>query len=1819
VLGGTTSGTISSGANSVTISGVIYPAAETMTLRASATCLSPAVSSAITFSNASGQINIFNRSATGIASNQAVLNAAVGCPATDATVHVHWGTTNEGVNVAQWANSASPGTWNNVTSTAIGHPVTDLAPNTTYYYIFRATNASGTVWSSQVSSFKTLPLAPVITTHPAGATKVAGSPVSFTVTATDAAQYQWFKADVPLTDGGNVSGATTAILRLSSITTAEAGSYSVVVSNGGGSATSDSAVLTTVAVATLTWDANTSTANTQDGGGNWIGNNWHNGASNVTWFDYHNAVIGSGGAGGVINPAKACVNNLTFNSFTGTYTIDSDSLTVAGNLLFNASGTAKLNALMSGVGSLTKSGSGTLQFYGLSQNIFSGGTIINNGTLHLGAIIDGISPNVVNPLGTGPVTLNGGTIRFDRVTAANALTVNGGTLYSNNGWGATWSGPVTLNTTATVNATWNMTFNGTISGIGGFTKTGGNTLLLSGTNSFTGTNRITAGTLACSRAAALGSGPLEITSGAMANLNYSGTRVIASLTLGGTTMPPGTYGSTGSSAENKNDTYFTSTGTGTVTILSSTTTTLALTSGATPAGPGTSLTFTATVTGGAPTGSVAFNDGATLLGSGTLNGSFQASFTTSSLAIGSHSITAQYAGNASNAPSTSPPLAIQIISSPPPPPTNLLATPGSNHVALTWTLSTGASSYSVKRSTASGGPYTVIGNPAGAGYDDLTAVNGTTYFYMVSAINAAGESANSSQVSGTPALLASTTTLASSPDGISDYGTAVTFTATVTAAGGPATGTVTFKDGATVLGTGTLSAGAATLVTSTLAVANHSITAAHDADPTFAGSFSAPSAYVVTAKILSITGVTASNKVYDGNANATLNGGAISGGVVAGETVTLIPGSGTFASANAGTWAVTATGFALGGADAGNYTLAAQPAVPNATITPRPVPLTGTRLYDGTPGGGPLADPNKSGGGNPALAGRPTLVGRNVGAQAVVMNMAAAALVRSAKGNTGANAATIINVGMGTAPAAGNTMIAVIATRGTSANIVSSITQTGVANGTWVRASQSNNTSMTTEIWYAPNVPSGAGTAVTINQASFRSAAVVMEYSGVLVGSPLDQIAPGNSVATGTAAVTGTITATTQANELWIGGIGFAHSTRTLGTILNSFTAVDNAASTNSTAGNNARVYALQRVVSSIGAASSGGTISASTQWAGTIATFRTVTPMTLALTGSAAANYTLTGASGTVQITPKALTMSGLTASDRAYDGTSVATLGGTAALLSAEAPGAGTTGDGKPYTGDTVALAGTATGTFADPNVGTAKAVTVTGVALSGADSGNYTLTQAAGLTADITARPLTVTAGNQSKVYGQTLDFGSGSTLFTSSGLQLGETIGSVTLTCGGGDAAAGVAASPYPIMPGAPTGGTFTAGNCTIGYAPSTRTVSPAGQAITFGALATTTYGNAPFALVATADSGLAVIYMSSNPAVATISDNMVTLWKAGSTTITASQAGDTNYSAAIPVAQTLTVDAAATTTTLSTSGSPSAYGGSVTLTASVAPASSGGTVQFHDNAEALGDPVTVSSGQAQLVTSALATGNHSITATYSGTINYLGSTATAMTQTVTKADQTITFGPLADRTFGDAPFSLTATASSGLAVDYLSSDPAVASVAGNTVTILKAGSTTITASQPGDANHHAAVPVAQPLTVLPGTPVDYATWAAVPAQGLTPGVNDAPLDDPDPHGFANLLEFTLGGEPMVPSQAIQPKLTRAGDGTWAFEYDRSVISKSSTTQVVEYGDDLTGWTPLAIPADSAGEVTITPGATSDHVKVTLPAPGVHGFVRLKVSQ
>jgi fibronectin type 3 domain-containing protein len=87
---------------------------------------------------------------------------------------------------------------------------------------------------------------------------------------------------------------------------------------------------------------------------------------------------------------------------------------------------------------------------------------------------------------------------------------------------------------------------------------------------------------------------------------------------------------------------------------------------------------------------------------------------------------------------------------PPAAPTNLTATAGHRQVALSWSAVAGATGYHVKRSTTNGGPHATVAGVASAAFTDTGLSDGTTYYYVVSATNAFGESANSAQAGATP-------------------------------------------------------------------------------------------------------------------------------------------------------------------------------------------------------------------------------------------------------------------------------------------------------------------------------------------------------------------------------------------------------------------------------------------------------------------------------------------------------------------------------------------------------------------------------------------------------------------------------------------------------------------------------------------------------------------------------------------------------------------------------------------------------------------------------------------------------------------------------------------------------------------------------------------------------------------------------------------------------------------------------------------------------------------------------------------------------------
>jgi len=136
------------------------------------------------------------------------------------------------------------------------------------------------------------------------------------------------------------------------------------------------------------------------------------------------------------------------------------------------------------------------------------------------------------------------------------------------------------------------------------------------------------------------------------------------------------------------------------------------------------------------------------------------------------------------------------------------------------------------------------------------------------------------------------------------------------------------------------------------------------------------------------------------------------------------------------------------------------------------------------------------------------------------------------------------------------------------------------------------------------------------------------------------------------------------------------------------------------------------------------------------VGTAKTVIVSGLGLTGADAGNYTMSQPSLVANITPVGLTVSGLAAYNKVYNGTTAATLNGTAVLT-------GVLG------GDAVTLSGTAVGSFGSKTVGTGKTVNVAGLSLAGAAAGNYTVSIPS-LQANITAASLTVTATATDKVY-------------------------------------------------------------------------------------------------------------------------------------------------------------------------------------------------------------------------------------------------------------------------------------------------------------------------------------------------------------------------------------------------------------------------------------------------------------------------------------
>ena len=265
-----------------------------------------------------------------------------------------------------------------------------------------------------------------------------------------------------------------------------------------------------------------------------------------------------------------------------------------------------------------------------------------------------------------------------------------------------------------------------------------------------------------------------------------------------------------------------------LTVNQSAATTTALTVSPNPAAFAQSVALTASVTPPTATGTVAFTEGTTSLGSAALS-SGTAIFTTSSLAGGLHSLVANYSGDSTNAPSASSAVVLTVNQvtlavSPNPAAVNQPVTFAATVVpsGATGTVSFRDGASQIGAGTLSNGTATFSTSALAAGSHTLTAAfAGSTSNSVTEVVNKANSSIS---------LSASPTSSAS--------GQPVTFTATVSPAS--ATGTVTFLGGQTTIGSAPLNNGTAVFATANLTAGSHSVTAVYSGDSAFAGSTSAP-------------------------------------------------------------------------------------------------------------------------------------------------------------------------------------------------------------------------------------------------------------------------------------------------------------------------------------------------------------------------------------------------------------------------------------------------------------------------------------------------------------------------------------------------------------------------------------------------------------------------------------------------------------------------------------------------------------------------------------------------------------------------------------------------------------------------------------------------------------------------------------------------------------------------------------------------------------------------------------------------------------------
>ncbi|MFZ4059543.1 MAG: beta strand repeat-containing protein, partial [Ferruginibacter sp.] len=472
-----------------------------------------------------------------------------------------------------------------------------------------------------------------------------------------------------------------------------------------------------------------------------------------------------------------------------------------------------------------------------------------------------------------------------------------------------------------------------------------------------------------------------------------------------------------------------------------------------------------------------------------------------------------------------------------------------------------------------------------------------------------------------------------------------------------------------------------------------------------------------------------------------------------------------------------------------------------------------------------------------------------------------------------------------------------------------------------------------------------------------------------------------------------------------------------------------------------------------------------------------------------------------TLTVLPKSLILSGASAANKVYDRTAFSEITGTLNGI--------INGDQVSFTGN---------GTFNDVNVADGIAVTAS-ILLTGTGAGNYSITQPTGLSANITPKALTISgASAQNKEYTNTTD-----------AIIMGTLVGIIApdevILNGVGTFSSAAVADNIPVTSNSTLTGA-SADNYTLTQPTglsaniTRKTVTLSGLSIStkeYDQTNSATIGGIPVlagvlpadqSFVSVNETAVSATFNSINAA----ANIPVTL--AGTYTLEGTAAG--NYLLTQPTGFTGEITKKAITI-LNPVAVDKIYNGTLATTISgsldgvITPdvVTLNGTGNFDDANAGNTKPVTSTStlGGADA-------GNYSLTQ------------PTGLTANISKADQTITFNALANKLTTDAAFNLTATTTSGLAITYNSSNPLVASVAGNTVTIAGAGTTVITASQGGDGNYNAATSVDRnQLVTVP--PVTIAAWEVSALTGGNANYGPSPFTASTSSSDVTVVGLTRG--------------------------------------------------------------------------------------------